>query len=140
VRFSDIIEVKEVMLMAASIGDVIRDLRREKGWSRAGLARKADLGESTVSMIERGQRPNPSAETVAKLSDALGISADYILIECGFKTRDNPSPHMSPREADLVETVRQIPTGRLRIKVLELITGFAIIARDADAARQGGGA
>jgi len=138
VRFCGIIEVKEVVLMAASIGQVIRELRKDRGWSRAGLARKAKLGESTISMIERGMRPNPSAETLAKISDALGISADYILIESGFKTRQNPSLQLSPREFELVETIRHIPTGGVRMKVLDLITGFATIARDADAARQKG--
>ena len=124
--------------MAASIGETIEQLREDKGWSRAGLARRAKLGESTISMIERGERPNPSAETLAKISDALAVSADYILIECGLKTRRNPVLQISPRETELVQTVREIPTGKIRMKVLDLITGFAAIARDADAARQDG--
>ena len=124
--------------MAASIGETIKLLRRQRGWSKARLARKAHLGESTISMIERGMRPNPSAKTLGQISDALGVSADYILLECGFKSVENPRLQPSPREMKLVKTVRQIPSGRIRMKVLDLITGFATIARDADMAQQQG--
>jgi len=122
--------------MAASIGEVIRDLREDKGWSAARLARKADLGESTVSMIERGKRPTPTSKTIARIAEALGVHADYILHEAGFKNTENPSLHLSPRESKLIETIREMPTGSLRMKMLDLLIDVATVARDADVARR----
>jgi transcriptional regulator with XRE-family HTH domain len=55
-----------------AVGREIRRLREEKGWSQAKLAAAADMGVSGVSQIETGVR-NPSAVTLAKLADALGV-------------------------------------------------------------------
>ena len=121
-----------------TLGELIRQLRESKGWTQGQLAYRSGLSESAVSMIERGNRTNAWADTIGKLSDALGVSADFILLETGLKSEQNAHLEPSPAEAKLVETVRQIPSGRIRMKVLELITGFAKIARDVDAAQQDG--
>jgi transcriptional regulator with XRE-family HTH domain len=55
-----------------AVGQEIRRLREEKGWSQAKLAAAADMGVSGVSQIETGSR-NPSAVTLAKLADALDV-------------------------------------------------------------------
>jgi transcriptional regulator with XRE-family HTH domain len=55
-----------------AIGQEIRRLREERGWSQAKLAASADMGVSGVSQIETGTR-NPSAVTLAKLAAALGV-------------------------------------------------------------------
>jgi transcriptional regulator with XRE-family HTH domain len=54
------------------IGREIRRLREEKGWSQAKLAVDAGIGVSAVSLIETGKR-NPSATTLAKIAEALGV-------------------------------------------------------------------
>jgi len=55
-----------------AVGQEIRRLREEKGWSQTKLAAAADMGVSGVSQIETGAR-NPSAITLAKLANALGV-------------------------------------------------------------------
>lgn len=53
-------------------------LRESKGWSKAELARRADLNASTVGQIEAGRlRPYPGQ--VAKLARALGVPEDQLL-------------------------------------------------------------
>ncbi len=55
-----------------TVGQEIRRLREDKGWSQAKLAAAAEMGVSGVSQIETGSR-NPSAVTLAKLAKALGV-------------------------------------------------------------------
>ena len=59
------------------IGQKIRRLREERAWNQAQLAVAAGIGVSAVSLIETGKR-NPSATTLAKMADALGVEvADF---------------------------------------------------------------
>jgi transcriptional regulator with XRE-family HTH domain len=55
-----------------------REWRLKRGISQDELARKADVPSASVSHFERGMR-FPNAETLRRLADALGVSADYLL-------------------------------------------------------------
>ena len=54
-------------------------IRKEKRLTQEGLARKANISYHTVIKLESGGIKNPKAETIVKLSDALGISTDRLL-------------------------------------------------------------
>lgn len=54
-------------------------LRKEKGFTQEGLARKADISYHTLLKIEGGGIRNPRIETVVKLADALGVSLDRLV-------------------------------------------------------------
>lgn len=54
-------------------------LRKEKGLTQEGLARKADISYHTLIKLESGGIKNPKTETIIKLSDALGISLDKLI-------------------------------------------------------------
>jgi len=60
------------------VGGRIRKAREALGYSRETLAEKADLASSFLSTIELGTG-SFTAETMSKLCNALGVSADYIL-------------------------------------------------------------
>lgn len=51
-------------------GENIKSLRRQRGLSRAALARKADLGLDTLLRLESGQSA-PRLDTLLKVADAL---------------------------------------------------------------------
>ena len=53
--------------------------RRERGWTRRELARRAGLHEQHLAKVERGNRVRVEAETVRKLARALGCTTDYLL-------------------------------------------------------------
>lgn len=55
-----------------------REWRLKRGVSQEELARKAHVPTASVSHFERGIR-FPNAETLRRLADALGVSADYLL-------------------------------------------------------------
>lgn len=55
------------------------EIRKEKGLTQEGLARKADISYHTLVKIESGGIENPKIETVIKLADALGVSVDRLI-------------------------------------------------------------
>lgn len=56
---------------------MIEQLRRDRGWSRSELARRARMDASDVGKIERGiMRPYPGQ--MLKLAEALGVEATEV--------------------------------------------------------------
>ncbi len=60
------------------LGARIAALRRQAGLSQAALAEKIGVSPSAVGMYEQGRR-EPAAQILVELSQALGVSVDYIL-------------------------------------------------------------
>ncbi len=54
-------------------------LRKEKGLTQEGLARKANISYHTIVKLESGGIKNPKIGTVLKLTEALGITTDKLL-------------------------------------------------------------
>ncbi len=54
-------------------------IRKEKGLTQEGLARKADISFHTLVKIESGGIKNPRIETVMKLAKALGVKTHDLL-------------------------------------------------------------
>jgi transcriptional regulator with XRE-family HTH domain len=61
-------------------GKRLRELRLEKMFSQAELARKAGTTQVTVSLLERGKR-TAQPRTVRKLADALEVEPRELLAE-----------------------------------------------------------
>jgi transcriptional regulator with XRE-family HTH domain len=57
----------------------IKELRKKMKMSQDRLAKKADIPFSTLAKIEGGYTPNPSIETLIKISDALGVGIDELI-------------------------------------------------------------
>jgi transcriptional regulator with XRE-family HTH domain len=56
-----------------SIGELIRQLRDEHGWTQELLARKAGITITCLSNLERGATKDPNIETIAGLASAFGL-------------------------------------------------------------------
>lgn len=56
----------------------LRELRRRKDLSQVDLAEKVDVHSTHISRYERGLS-RPSADTLKRLADVLGVSGDYLL-------------------------------------------------------------
>lgn len=63
----------------STIGQTIKKLRNEKGWSQDELARIAGVPFTTVAKIETGVIKNPSIEKMAKIAKALGVKVDELI-------------------------------------------------------------
>jgi transcriptional regulator with XRE-family HTH domain len=55
-----------------TVGQVIRQMREERGWSQAKLGVLSGTGPSGISQIETGRR-NPSAATLERIAKALKV-------------------------------------------------------------------
>lgn len=66
------------MSTKSSFGDRLRRSREKRGLSQSELARLAGLQPSAVAHFE-AERRKPSFDNVRALSQALDVSADYIL-------------------------------------------------------------
>ena len=66
------------MISAASIGDVIRELREKKGLTQEQLSGLATLDRTHYSKIERGLR-SPTIDTIFKISYALDIKPHELI-------------------------------------------------------------
>ena len=67
---------KEIILQ--EIGKRILDRRKQLGLTQEALAEKAEVTTQFVSYAESGKRAM-RPENLLKISEALGVSADYVL-------------------------------------------------------------
>jgi hypothetical protein len=65
--------------LPGSIGELIGDLRRNKGWSQKELAKRSGVTESTLSRIESGITKQVDATALGKIALVLNTSTDYLL-------------------------------------------------------------
>jgi transcriptional regulator with XRE-family HTH domain len=65
--------------MTTSIGQKIKALRKEKGYTLDKLAALADSSKSYIWELENKNPPRPSAQKLAKIAKALGVTMDYFV-------------------------------------------------------------
>lgn len=106
-------------------------LRDERGWSKADLAKRAELDPSSITRFEQGAR-NPDRETVLQLAEAMAlplVERDRLLAAAGYRSEvwDDPllveiSHLLADREVphDVRDTVRS---------VLQMVVAFARLKR-----------
>ncbi|PIJ48495.1 MULTISPECIES: helix-turn-helix domain-containing protein [unclassified Erwinia] len=63
-----------------SISDNLKRLRRDKGWTQGELAIKSGVGMAQISKIEKN-KTDPKLSTIYQLINAMGCSADALLID-----------------------------------------------------------
>lgn len=75
--------------LALEIGNRIRALRNENGWSQRDLARRAGLAsKAVISSYELGDR-YPSYETLLRLASVFKVSTDYLLLGEASATKED---------------------------------------------------
>lgn len=88
------------------VGERIRTLRKEKGYTQESLSEKSRIHVTYISDIERGER-NISMETLEKVISALGVNAIEVFrfegIE-GIEERSN--------RRELIEAINTLLAGR----------------------------
>jgi transcriptional regulator with XRE-family HTH domain len=94
-----------------SLGEMIKDRRLSKGWSKRALAEKAGISHSEVHRIETGERTNPSVPVLNALAEALGIPKDDLLLVAGYKSDEGDIP-MIERVFPELKTEKQQQTAQ----------------------------
>lgn len=101
--------------LPGSIGELIGDLRRNKGWSQKELAKRAGVTESTLSRIESGITKQVDATALGKIAKALNTSTDYLL---------GLTPIRAPKHIDITklglseEAARQLLSTAFKTEIL----------------------
>lgn len=67
--------------MPTPLGDKIRDLRKRQGFTLDRLAELSESSKSYIWELENKEPPRPSADKVAKIAVALGVTPDYLITE-----------------------------------------------------------
>ncbi|MFO0388542.1 MAG: helix-turn-helix domain-containing protein [Alphaproteobacteria bacterium] len=62
-----------------SFGDIIKDLREDKGYSQRQFALALDITPTYMSKIERGEFPPPSEDVIKKMAQLLEHNSDDLL-------------------------------------------------------------
>ncbi|HTU36678.1 MAG TPA: RstR family transcriptional repressor [Acidimicrobiales bacterium] len=66
--------------VAMALGERIREVRKERGWSQAELGEKVGTDSQHISRYENG-RITPSVDALVRLAAALDVSTDYLLLD-----------------------------------------------------------
>ena len=76
--------------IAKVFGDRIRNLRNERDWNQEELAHRANIHQTYVGQIERGEK-SPTIETIEKIAYALETSMENLFkyIEPSSESKDN---------------------------------------------------
>jgi len=70
-----------------AIGEHVKRLRQEKGWSQAQLANKLSVHQKQISGYERSVHI-PSTDVIIRMAKLFDVSLDYLL----FEDRDDVLP------------------------------------------------
>lgn len=65
--------------MDKTIGDRIKELRKQANLTQEEFARKADIPYATLLKIENNTVKNPTMITLVKIAKALGIKIDDLI-------------------------------------------------------------
>ncbi len=65
--------------MTTALGSKVRELRKEKGFTLDRLAELTESSKSYIWELENKDPPRPSAEKVARIASALGVTSDYLV-------------------------------------------------------------
>ena len=79
----------------------IKELRKARGWRQADLAGKMNTNQQTIGRYESEVR-GLDVETINRLCDIFGCSADYLLGRSGL-----PGPDLSEEEQALILAFRR---------------------------------
>lgn len=63
-----------------SLGEKLKQLRKEKGWSQDEFAYHVQIDGRQVSRYENG-RVMPSVDVIVKIAKAYDVSIDYLLVD-----------------------------------------------------------
>lgn len=105
---------------AKQLADLLTTKQAATGLSGAEVARRAGVDAGTVSRIERGQIPNPTAKTLLALGEVLGIPESELFAVAPWAT-----PQELPTIRPYLRTKYRMPESAMQ----EIEAQFDAIAR-----------
>jgi transcriptional regulator with XRE-family HTH domain len=86
-------------------GAWLRRLRQAERLSSREVARRSGglVHESTVTTVELGKQPFPSAKTIHGLALGIGVQTSYVMSKAGYGDEDGRWANFSRRERRVLE-------------------------------------
>ena len=66
-------------LVMKTIGERVKNRRKELGWTLAEVSSKSGLSKGFLSDLENNKRKSPNGNTLGSLSEALSLTVDFLL-------------------------------------------------------------
>jgi len=92
-------------MSADNIGDKIKTARKRAGLSQGALAKRAEIAQSTLSYIEKGEK-SPTMDTMAAICDGLSISI-LDLLSIDEKKTDVKVKSSRPKRIDIMRSLEK---------------------------------
>ncbi len=78
------------------MGEQIRRLREQKGWSQEEFADRCGLHRTAIGLLERAER-NPRLDTLLTISKGLGITLADLVLDLEKRTQALTGKRLSRR-------------------------------------------
>ena len=101
-----------------NLGERIRDLRKQRGWSQAVLAENIGVHYTYLGHLERAEKPGVSLMSVSRVAAALGVTLSELFAGLEYGADSAPSSH--PRKP-LAKIEVPIRVGKNAIRIEKLI-------------------
>jgi len=108
-----------------ALANRLRTRRVELGLSQESLAERAQINQSTVSLLERGDQ-TPTLNSLIQLTQALDISMDWLLSitdELKFTDRETDLDPVEKEALGIIRSVDHQYRSRL-VQLMKLIVEF----------------
>ncbi len=79
-----------------ALGEQIRRLREQKGWSQEEFADRCGLHRTAIGLLERAER-NPRLDTLLTISKGLGITLADLVLDLEKRTQALTGKRLSRR-------------------------------------------
>jgi len=96
----------------------LKEELENRGWSIRNLAAKAEMSSSGLSAMLRG-KSQPTAETLARLAEVLGIDKSHLLRLTGYLDTAT-AEEMDPASTYIAQRLSKLPT-KTREKAVQAI-------------------
>ncbi len=112
------------------LGDRIRELREEFGFTQGQLAGNASVSQGYLSQLENGDVKNPSAAVLLRVAQAIHVHPDELFEAAGYPTvrtlRQIYQDYESNVDPDLLRYLGRLPRDRQR-RLLLLLEGMETV-------------
>ena len=113
-----------------SVGQTIAKLRKQKGWTQAGLAEKLQVSDKAVSKWEKDDS-YPSIDLLPAIADLFGVSIDDILVgskEHSPEAIDSPSISEEPIDKNDPRILAAVHDGILYVDEILTTKDYSLIS------------
>lgn len=125
-----------------SVGERIKEVRREKGLTQEKFAERIGLRQNTIALIESGRR-NTSRQTLQVISREYGLNIEWLKTGTGAKYAEIDNVFeslqkrydLTPEEVTLLKKHLSLPR---EVRVMPLQWLLRLTAKESDAETQSG--